>query len=94
MGAVSFCTKEDGMQYSHIAIPENEIPKTTSPLFQHLLDTYVSEANKVTSVWREFQPAEFSFRPDARSSSVAEVMKHQLLSERRFFGEFQAGEVA
>src|SRR5204863_2583062 len=28
------------------------------------------------------------FRIHPRSSSVQEVMKHQLLSERRFFGEF------
>src|SRR5438094_4462172 len=31
---------------------------------------------------------EMPFRPHPRSSSVEEIMKHQLLSERRFFGEF------
>jgi uncharacterized damage-inducible protein DinB len=29
-----------------------------------------------------------SFKPHQRSSTVQEIMKHQLLSERRFFGEF------
>jgi uncharacterized damage-inducible protein DinB len=29
-----------------------------------------------------------AFRPHARSSSVLEILRHQLLSERRFFGEF------
>lgn len=74
------------MNYSSVAIPESEIPRASLPIFQHLLDTYASETNKVISVWREFQ--DLSFRPHPKSSSVEEVMKHQLLSERRFFGEF------
>lgn len=76
------------MHYTHVAIPEEEIPQAVSPVFQHLLDTYVSEVNKVASVWLEFASSDLTFRPDARSSSVAEIMKHQMLSERRFFGEF------
>jgi uncharacterized damage-inducible protein DinB len=76
------------MNYAYTAIPENEIPRASSPLFQHLLDTYASETNKVISVWREFSSDEMPFRPHPRSSAVEEIMKHQLLSERRFFGEF------
>jgi uncharacterized damage-inducible protein DinB len=30
----------------------------------------------------------FVYRPHSNSSSVIEIMKHQLLSERRFFAEF------
>jgi uncharacterized damage-inducible protein DinB len=52
------------------------------------VDTYASECNKVISVWLAFDPAELDFRPHARSSSVVDVMKHELLSGRRFFGEF------
>jgi uncharacterized damage-inducible protein DinB len=55
---------------------------------QHALDTYASETNKVVSVWREFQDDDLGFRPHARASTVGEILKHQLLSERRFFGEF------
>lgn len=40
------------------------------------------------SVWRQFSNEDLSFRPHARSSSVLDIFKHQLLSERRFFGEF------
>ena len=58
------------------------------PVFQHLLDTYASETSKVISVWGQFSDEELSFRPHARSSSVLDIFKHQLLSERRFFGEF------
>ncbi|MGH9325324.1 MAG: DinB family protein [Terriglobia bacterium] len=76
------------MNYPYVAISESQIPHASSPIFQHLLDTYGSETNKVISVWREFQMGELSFRPHPRSSSVIDVMKHQLLSERRFFGEF------
>ncbi|HZP01011.1 MAG TPA: DinB family protein [Terriglobia bacterium] len=69
-------------------IKSESVPRASSPVFQHLLDTYASETNKVISVWRSFQPGEMSYRPHARSSTVADIMKHQLLSERRFFGEF------
>ncbi len=67
------------------------IPRSLAPptrLFQHLLDTYASETNKVIAVWQCFEPADLDFRPHPKSSTVAEILKHQLLSERRFFGEF------
>jgi len=76
------------MLYKDPAIPESLIPRASSPFFQHLLETYASETNKVVSVWREFTADELSYRPHSRSSTVQEVMRHQLLSERRFFGEF------
>ena len=76
------------MSYSTISIPDSSVPRAISPQFQHLLDSYASETNKVASVWREFTLGDLSFKPHPRSSSVLEIMKHQLLSERRFFGEF------
>jgi uncharacterized damage-inducible protein DinB len=76
------------MRYDFSAISEAQIPRARDPLFQHLLDTYASETNKVISVWRDFSDGDLSFRPHAKSSTVLEVMKHQVLSERRFFGEF------
>lgn len=76
------------MQYEYVAIAEMAVPRAHNPLFQHLLDTYASESNKVVSLWREFRTEDMVFKPVSRSSSVADVMKHQLLSERRFFAEF------
>ena len=76
------------MQYAYVAIAEGAIPRGSNPLLQHLLDTYVSESNKVVSTWREFQDEDLGFKPHARSSTVGEIFKHQLLSERRFFAEF------
>jgi uncharacterized damage-inducible protein DinB len=76
------------MTYPFTAISDGEIPRAAAPLLQHLLDTYASETNKVVSVWRSFGADDLSFKPHPRSSSVEEIMKHQLLSERRFFGEF------
>jgi uncharacterized damage-inducible protein DinB len=76
------------MKYDFIAIPEQDVPRASSPLFQHLLDTYASETDKVISVWRSFSQADMDFRLHPKSSTVAEILKHQLLSERRFFGEF------
>src|SRR4029077_6328749 len=76
------------MQYEYTAIPETQVPRAANPLFQHLLDTYASETSKVISVWRQFSHGDMTFKPMERSSSVLDVMKHQLLSERRFFAEF------
>jgi hypothetical protein len=76
------------MNYPYTAIPEHEIPRATVGTFQHLLDTYASETNKVVSVWLAFETQDLVFRPHEKSSSVEDIMKHQLLSERRFFGGF------
>ena len=76
------------MQYAYVAIPDSAVPRATRPLFQHMLDTYASETNKVISVWRAFEPADMVFQPHSRSMTVEAILKHQLLSERRFFGEF------
>ena len=76
------------MQYEYTAIPEALVPSAADPVFQHLLDTYASETSKVVSLWRQFAPEDMSFKPAERSATVLEIMKHQLLSERRFFAEF------
>ena len=76
------------MQYEYTAIPEAQIPRAADPVFQHLLDTYASETNKVVSMWRQFASEDMGFKPADKSSTVLEIMKHQLLSERRFFAEF------
>jgi len=76
------------MQYTSSAIPDPEIPRSRVALLQHVLETYASETNKVIAVWANFTDAELGYRPHASSSSVADIMKHQLLSERRFFAEF------
>ena len=76
------------MQYEYTAIPEAQIPRAENPVFQHLLDTYASETNKVVNLWRQFAREDMAFKPADKSSTVLEIMKHQLLSERRFFAEF------
>jgi len=76
------------MHYDYVAIPEQDVPRAADPLFQHLLDTYASETDKTITVWRCFAPEAMEFRPHPKSSSVGEILKHQLLSERRFFAEF------
>jgi uncharacterized damage-inducible protein DinB len=55
---------------------------------QHAIDTYASETNKTASVFRQFAAADLAFRPHPKSSTVEEIFRHQILSERRFFGEF------
>jgi uncharacterized damage-inducible protein DinB len=76
------------MHYESSAISDAQIPRAKVAFLQHAIDTYASETNKVISVWDKFSDADLAFRPHPRSSSVGEIMKHQLLSERRFFAEF------
>ena len=76
------------MRYDFTAIPDDAIPQAREPAFQHLLDTYASETNKVISTWRAFGDDDLPYRPHPKSATVLEVLRHQLLSERRFFGEF------
>ena len=65
-----------------------DIPQASNPLLQHILDTYASESNKVAAVWSCFHAEDLDYRPHPRSSTVREIPRHQILSERRFFAEF------
>src|SRR4051794_16509738 len=64
------------------------VPRASDPAFQHLLDTYASEINKVVSVWRGFDDGVLEYRPHPKSTTVGGIFTHELLSGRRFFGEF------
>ncbi len=76
------------MNYSTSAISDAQVPRSRVALLQHILDTYASETNKVIAVWTGFVDADLNYRPHLSSSTVDDIMKHQLLSERRFFAEF------
>jgi uncharacterized damage-inducible protein DinB len=76
------------MIYSHTAIPETEVPRARIARWQHTVDTYASEINKVCGAWARFTDTDLEFRPHPKSATVREIMRHELLSERRFFGEF------
>ena len=87
------------MKYGPPAITEDAIPRALDQSYQHVLDTYASEVNKTIDVWRRFADAELSYKPHERSTNVQGILKHELLSQRRFFAEFlevaepDAGEV-
>jgi uncharacterized damage-inducible protein DinB len=74
--------------YPSREIEEREIPRAADAVHQHLLDVYASEVNKIASVWRGFDDQLLEYRPHPRSTNVGGVFKHELLSGRRFFGEF------
>src|SRR5215510_2989731 len=74
--------------YSNSAIDSSQVPRAGDPAHQHVVDTYVSEINKVAMVWHAFDDALLDYRPHPKSTSVGDIFKHELLSGRRFFGEF------
>jgi uncharacterized damage-inducible protein DinB len=76
------------MRYSHEFIAEQTVPPAKVPMLQHLVDTYASETNKLAAVWSELPDDQLEFRLHSRSSSIRQILIHQILSERRFFAEF------
>src|SRR5476651_1608927 len=76
------------MQYDFIAIPDAEIPKAVDPIFQHVVTTYASEANKTVSMWRAVPDSLIDFKPHEKTNTIRTILVHQLLSERRFFAQF------
>jgi uncharacterized damage-inducible protein DinB len=69
-------------------IADADVPVGAEPAWQHALATYASETNKTAAVWSRFDDAELGFQPHPKSSTVESILRHQLLSERRFFAEF------
>jgi uncharacterized damage-inducible protein DinB len=76
------------MNYEFIAIPESDVPSAVEPVFQHVLTTYASEANKTVSVWRAVSNDLLEYKPHEKTNSIRTILAHQLLSERRFFAQF------
>ena len=76
------------MNYDFVAIADGDIPRAVEPVFQHVLTTYVSEANKTVSIWRAVPDDLLDFRPHEKTNSIRTILVHQLLSERRFFAQF------
>ncbi|VTT97003.1 Putative uncharacterized protein OS=Candidatus Kuenenia stuttgartiensis GN=kustc0361 PE=4 SV=1: DinB [Gemmataceae bacterium] len=76
------------MNYDFIAIPDAEVPVAPEPAFRHAVTTYASEANKTVSVWRAVPDDLLDFKPHEKTNPIRTIFVHQLLSERRFFGQF------
>lgn len=76
------------MHYDFTAIPDAEVPQAVEPIFQHVVTTYASEANKTVSVWRAVPDDLLDFKPHEKTNPIRTIMVHQLLSERRLFAQF------
>jgi uncharacterized damage-inducible protein DinB len=76
------------MHYDYTAIPDAEVPVGVEPAFRHAITTYASEVNKTVSMWRGVPDEFLDFKPHERVNTIRTILVHQLLSERRFFGQF------
>ena len=76
------------MQYDFVAIRDSEIPTATVAAFRHVVETYTSETNKTASMWKAIRAEHLDFSPHEKTNTIRTILKHQLLSERRFFFEF------
>jgi uncharacterized damage-inducible protein DinB len=76
------------MKYEHQFVASASVPQAVHQLFQNIVDTYASETNKTANVWVQFSDSDLPWKPHEKSASVGDIMRHQILSERRFFQEF------
>ena len=76
------------MHYDFIAIADADVPQAVEPIFQHVIQTYASEANKTVGVWRAVPDHLLDFKPHEKTNPIRTILVHQLLSERRFFAQF------
>jgi uncharacterized damage-inducible protein DinB len=76
------------MHYKFTAIPDADVPQAVEPVFQHVLTSYASEANKTISVWRAVPDDLLDYKPHEKTNPIRTILVHQLLSERRFFAQF------
>ena len=76
------------MHYDFTAIPDADVPRAVDPVFQHVLQTYASEANKTVNVWQAVTDHLLDFTPHEKTNPIRTILVHQLLSERRFFAQF------
>ena len=76
------------MRYEWTAIPDGEVPAAVEPVWQHAVTTYASETNKTASMWRAIPDDRLDFKPHVKVNTIRTILVHQLLSERRFFGQF------
>src|SRR5262249_30250451 len=53
-----------------------------------VLATYASEANKTVGMWRAVPDDLLDFKPHDKGNAIRPILVHQILSERRFFGQF------
>jgi hypothetical protein len=70
--------------YEFTVISDGVLPQAVEPAFQHIVTTYVSEANKTVGMWRAVPQNLLEFRPHAKTNTIRMILAHQLLSERRF----------
>src|SRR5471030_1907132 len=76
------------MHYDFTAIPDADLPQAVESTFQHVVQTYASETNKMVSMWRAVPDNLLDFKPHEKTNPIRTIMVHQLLSERRFFAQF------
>lgn len=74
--------------YPFHVIDATDIPRAGDAADQQVVDVYASEVNKTASVWRAFDADTLGFRPHPKSTAAGDIFRHELLSARRFFGEF------
>jgi hypothetical protein len=75
------------MHYGCIAIPDADVPQAVKPVFQHVVTTYASEANKVVQMHEIKSPPSFSGFPPQPRSPIFRTPSRQYL-------EVSAGESA
>jgi hypothetical protein len=52
------------------------VPQAVEAVFQHVLTTYASEANKTVSVWQAVPDDLLDFRPHEKTNTIRTILVH------------------
>jgi hypothetical protein len=80
------------MNYEFMAIPDQDVPPANDPPFHHFVVNYAGETNKTASMWRSIPDDHLDIKPHKKLNSIRSILVHHILSERRFFAQFDAEE--
>jgi hypothetical protein len=62
------------MHCDFIAIPDADVPQAVDPVFQHVVTTYTSEANKTVSVWQAVPDDLLDFKPHEKTNTIRTIL--------------------
>ena len=71
------------MHYDFTAIPDADVPQAVDPAFQHVVQTYASEANKTVGVWRAVPDNILDFKPHEKTNPIRTILVYSINSVTR-----------
>src|ERR1700689_1549858 len=73
LSRVEEASRRTTMHYEFTAIHDADVLQAVEPIFQHVLQTYASEANKTVDVWGAVPDNLLDFKPHEKTNPIRTV---------------------